>query len=313
MNLIFMGTPDFAVPALNALIESRHNLCAVVTQPDKPVGRKRIITPPPVKKIALEKGIPIFQPENVKSEAFIHQLRELKPDLILVAAFGQILPKAVLEIPRIGCLNVHASLLPAYRGAAPIQWAIINGEDKTGVTIMWMNEGMDTGDIFFQEALSIDENWTSEDLFRELAALGGKMTALALDRIEAGDILRVPQDNRKATYAPMLKKADCKIDWSKSNRQVHNLIRGMNPWPGAYTFRNGREIKIWKSRIYGEGKTGTYPGVFLGVVKNIGFLVGTGEGCIIIEELQEEGKKRLNAIDYLAGHRLVEGDKFSDE
>jgi len=308
-----MGTPDFAVPALNALIESRHNLCAVVTQPDKPVGRKRIITPPPVKKIALEKGIPIFQPENVKSEAFIHQLRELKPDLILVAAFGQILPKAVLEIPRIGCLNVHASLLPAYRGAAPIQWAIINGEDKTGVTIMWMNEGMDTGDIFFQEALSIDENWTSEDLFRELAALGGKMTALALDRIEAGDILRVPQDNRKATYAPMLKKADGKIDWSKSNRQVHNLIRGMNPWPGAYTFRNGREIKIWKSRIYGEGKTGTYPGVFLGVVKNIGFLVGTGEGCIIIEELQEEGKKRLNAIDYLAGHRLVEGDKFSDE
>jgi len=307
-----MGTPDFAVPTLNALIDSKHNLCAVVTQPDKPVGRKRVITPPPVKKLALEKRIPVYQPENVKKEDFIHQLKEIEPDLIIVAAFGQILPKAILEIPKIGCLNVHASLLPAYRGAAPIQWAIINGEDKTGVTIMWMNEGMDTGDIFFQETVTINENWTAVDLFRELSILGGKMTTLALEMIEAGNIVRFPQDGKKASYAPMLKKEDGRIDWNKSNKQIHNLIRGMNPWPGAYTFRNGREIKIWKSRIY-EGNIEAFPGAFLGVVKNIGFIVGTGDGCVIIEELQEEGKKRLNAMDYLAGHRLFEGDKFSDE
>lgn len=312
MYLVFMGTPEFAVPSLEALINSQHKLCAVVTQPDKPVGRKRIITPPPVKKVAVEKGIDVYQPEKVKNDEFILQLEKLEPDLIVVAAFGKILPKALLEIPKIGCLNVHASLLPAYRGAAPIQWAVINGEVQTGVTIMWMDEGLDTGDIFFQRSIQIDSNWTSNDLSQELSVLGGKMISEALEMITAGSIKRIPQDDKKATYAPILKKEDGRIDWNKTNWEVHNLIRGMNPWPGAYTLKNGREIKIWKSRVY-EEKMSAIPGIFMGKVKNIGFLVGTGDGCIIVEELQEEGKKRLKAMDYLAGHNLGEGDKFADE
>jgi len=311
MRVIFMGTPEFAVPTLERLINEKVDIVAVVTQPDRPVGRKRIVTPPPVKNLAVKYNIPVYQPDRVKDEAFIKVLASLRPDIIVVVAFGQILTPQVLAIPKIGCINVHASLLPKYRGAAPVQWAIINGEKITGVTTMWMDEGLDTGDIFLQEAIEIKEEWTSLDLFKELSILGGNLLVKTLEHIKTGNIIRKPQDNTKATYAPMLKKEMGRINWSKSAEEICNLIRGTYPWPCAYTVRMGKEIKIFKARPFFSGNAPA-PGKFRGVIKNEGFLVGTGTIDLLVTELQEAGGKRMTATEYLIGHRLKEGDLFGD-
>ncbi len=311
MRVVFMGTPEFAATPLKMLIKEQTDIRAVVTQPDRPVGRRRIITPPPVKTLALQYDIPVYQPEKVKEEEFISTLASIKPDIITVIAYGQILPKRVLEIPKIGCINVHASLLPKYRGAAPIQWAVMNGETVTGVTTMWMDEGLDTGDVFFQESIVIKEEWTTLDLFKELSHLGGKLLLKTLAHIKSGNLIRKPQDHEKSTYAPMLKKEDGKIDWLKSTNEIYNLIRGTYPWPGAFTVKNGKEIKIWQAKPYSIGKE-PVPGIYKGLIKNEGFLVGTGDGSILVTELQEAGRKRMKATDYLAGHNMQEGDSFAD-
>ena len=311
MRVVFMGTPEFAAMPLKMLIKEKIDIRAVVTQPDRPVGRKRIITPPPIKTLALEYDIPVYQPKKVKEEHFINILASLKPDIITVVAFGQILPRRVLEIPKIGCINVHASLLPKYRGAAPIQWAIIKGEAVTGVTTMWMDESLDTGDMFLQELITIKEEWTSLDLFRELSHLGGDLLLKTLINIKSGKPIRKPQDHEKSTYAPMLKKQDGEINWLKNTQEIYNLIRGTYPWPGAYTIRNGCEIKIWKARPYLIGKE-PVPGKVMGLIKNEGFLVGTGDGNILVTELQEAGGKRMKATEYLSGHNIHEGDSFAD-
>lgn len=311
MNVVFMGTPDFAVPSLKALIENGFSVSAVVTQPDRPVGRKRIITPPPVKPLALRHHIEVLQPERVREQGFIEKLALLKPDIIAVVAFGQILPEELLELPTMGCINVHASLLPKYRGAAPIQWALIQGEKTTGITTMWMDRGLDTGDIFLQESISIDSEWTGEDLFRELSTLGGKLLVKTLNEIKKGNIRRIPQGNEGVSYAPMLKKEDGFIDWNKGAEEIADLIRGLYPWPGTYTVRGRREVKIWKAKPYKDCPRGN-PGTYVGKVEGKGFLVGTAEGCLLVEELQEVGKNRISATDYLLGHPMIEGDGFAD-
>lgn len=311
MKVVFMGTPEFAATPLEMLIKANIDIKAVVTQPDRPVGRKRIITPPPVKTLAMQYDIPVYQPEKVKEEHFINALASLKPDIIAVVAFGQILPRQVLELPKIGCINVHASLLPKYRGAAPIQWAVINGEEVAGVTTMWMDEGLDTGDIFLQEAIAIKEEWTSADLFRELSHFGGNLLLKTLNRIKSDNLIRKPQDHEKSTYAPMLKKQDGEINWLRSTRDIYNLIRGTYPWPTAHTIRNGCEIKIWKAKPHVNEKEPA-PGKVRGLIKNEGFLVGTGDGSILVTELQEAGGKRMQATEYLAGHNIHEGDSFAD-
>lgn len=306
-----MGTPDFAVPSLERLIENGYNISCVVTQPDRPKGRKRILTPPPVKVVALKNDLRVMQPEKVKNPEFFKALASFKPDLIVVVAFGQILPKEILELPSIGCINVHASLLPKYRGAAPIQWAIINGESETGVSTMWMDEGLDTGDIFLQESIKIEQNWTSYDLANKLSILGGNLLIKTLEHIQNNKMIHIPQEDENSSYAPMLTRSHGEIDWSRSTKEIHNLIRGLYPWPGAFTKSNGKEIKIWKAKIYSSGKE-DLPGKYLGKVNNQGFLVSTVDGCLLIEELQETGKKRMSAIDYLAGHNMFEGDYFAD-
>mgnify|MGYP000244404011 CR=1 FL=1 len=320
MNLIFMGTPDFAVPTLNALIDSKHNLCAVVTQPDKPVGRKRVITPPPVKKLALEKRIPVYQPENVKKEDFIHQLKEIEPDLIIVAAFGQILPQSLLDIPKYGTINVHASLLPKYRGAAPIQWTIINGEEKTGITTMYTELGLDTGDILMQEEIEIPIDMTAGQLHDILSELGAKTLIQTIKALENGTLTRTKQDESKATYAQKIDKQTGLIDWSQPTLAVHNRIRGTNPWPGAYTNMCGKRIKICCSRIadipdYLYEKINNpeiVPGTILKLL-SCDMWVKTGDGALLIREIQAESCKRMTPQQYACGHDLKEGMVFCRE
>jgi methionyl-tRNA formyltransferase len=312
MNLVFMGTPNFAVPSLELLLNSGYNVAAVVTQPDRPVGRKRIITPPPIKQTAIKNSLKVFQPEKIRDDGFIKTLSLLKPDLIVVVAYGQILPRSILEVPSIGCINVHASLLPKYRGAAPIQWAIVMGEKVTGVTTMWMDEGLDTGDTFLQKEMAIKDDWTSEDLSQELSFLGAQLLIETLELIKSGKKIRRPQANADANYAPLLKKDDGLIDWRNTTESIYNHIRGFYPWPGAYTLREGREIKIWTARKY-QSLTNIYaPGSFLGVVKDQGFLVTTGNGALLVEELQVSGKNRIKALEYLSGHTIKEGELFAD-
>ncbi|MDN5331109.1 MAG: methionyl-tRNA formyltransferase [Tepidanaerobacteraceae bacterium] len=311
MNVVFMGTPDFALPSLEALVEHGYNVLAVVTQPDRPKGRKRILTPPPVKVKAEKYGIKVYQPEKIRDESFARVLESLEPELFVVVAYGQILPPSVLRIPSIGCINVHASLLPKYRGAAPIQWAIINGEEKTGVTTMWMDEGMDTGDIFLQREVIIDPYWTAVELSEVLSKVGSELLLETLEKIKAGNIIRLPQNHAQATYAPVLKKEDGRIDWKNTAKDIYNLIRGVQPWPGAFTFRKGVELKIWRAEIYAKGET-RGPGKIVGIDKERGILVGTGDGVLLITELQEAGKKKMSAAEYLRGHSIAEGEFFSD-
>lgn len=304
MRFVFMGTPDFAVPTLERLIEAGHEAVGVFTQPDKPVGRKQVMTPPDVKVCALRHGLPVYQPNTLRDGAAYEIIRGLNPDIIVVAAYGKIVPKEILDCPRYGCINVHGSLLPAYRGAAPIQWSVINGDPETGVTIMQMNEGLDTGDILFQRAIPIHIDDTAESMFERLSALGAEMTVEILDRIAAGDITPTPQDSSAATHAPMLNKEISVIDWNKPALQVHNLIRGLYSWPIALTSLGGKKVKIFRAH---PGESGGEAGK---VIATDPLTVACAQGSIIIEELQLEGKKRMDAKTFLVGHPLHIGDHF---
>lgn len=306
MRIVFMGTPDFSVGALNALIEAGHEIAAVVTQPDKPKGRNMELQCPPVKEAALKHHLKIYQPERVKkNEEFYRILKEISPDVMVVVAFGQILPKEILTLPRYGCINIHASLLPKYRGAAPIQWAVINGEEKTGVTTMQMDEGLDTGDILETTEIILDKKETGGSLFDKLAKAGAELIVQTLTDLEQGKIIPVKQEDSKSNYAGMLnKKLGC-IDFSGSAESIERLIRGLNPWPSAYTFLNGKTLKLWAADALEE----EYEGVCGEIVKTDRdcIYVKTGKGTLAVYELQLEGKKRMDTATFLRGYQLEKG------
>lgn len=306
MKLIFMGTPDFAVPCLESLIRAGHDVAAVFTQPDKPVGRKQIMTPPDVKVCAQKHGLTVCQPASMRDGTAMEIIRELAPDAIIVAAYGKILPKEMLDFPRYGCINVHGSLLPKYRGAAPIQWSVINGDAETGVTIMQMNEGIDTGDILLKRVIPIGIDDTAESMFEKLAELGGKTLIEALTMLEKGELHPEKQDENLACYASMLDKSISLIDWNKTGNEVHNLVRGLYSWPVAYTVLNGKKLKILRtSPCEKNGDAGKVIGLDP-------LTIACSEGSVIIRELQLEGKKRMNAKSFLIGHKLNIGDKIGE-
>ena len=298
-RVIFMGTPDFAVPCLARLVEIS-DVVAVVTQPDRPKGRGQKLLPPPVKVFSQEHGIAVYQPVRVKATDFVDVLRGLAPDLIVVVAFGQILSKEILSLPPLGCINVHASLLPRYRGAAPMQWAIVRGEKETGVTTMFMDEGLDTGDMLLRETLPITQAMTAAELHDEMMKLGADVLEKTLFSLSEGTLKRTPQDDALSTYAPLLDKEVGRIDWKKPAQEIHDLVRGLNSWPGAYTMLEGQKFKIWRTRL-AEGTA--EPGEIVSVTKQ-GLLVGTGEGMLEILELQAPSKKKMAAGDYVRGHGL---------
>lgn len=298
-RVIFMGTPDFAVPCLARLVEIS-DVVAVVTQPDRPKGRGQKLLPPPVKVFAQEHGIAVYQPVRVKATDFVDVLRGLAPDLIVVVAFGQILSKEILSLPPLGCINVHASLLPRYRGAAPMQWAIVRGEKETGVTTMFMDEGLDTGDMLVRETLPIAQAMTAAELHDAMMKLGADVLEKTLFSLSEGTLKRTPQDDALSTYAPLLDKEVGRIDWKKSAQEIHDLVRGLNSWPGAYTMLEGQKFKIWRTRL-AEGTA--EPGEIVSVTKQ-GLLVGTGEGMLEILEVQAPSKKKMAAGDYVRGHGL---------
>ena len=306
MKLIFMGTPDFAVPCLERLIEAGHEIAAVFSQPDKPRGRKMILTPPEVKACALKHGLTVYQPKSLRNDEAMELIKEIAPDCIVVAAYGKILPKAMLDLPKYGCINVHGSLLPKYRGSAPIQWSVINGEKETGVTIMQMAEGVDTGDMLYQKAIPIGIDDTAESMFEKLSDLGGEMIVEALDLLEAGKLTPIKQDETLATHAPMLNKEIAVIDWNKSALEVHNLVRGLYSWPIAQTTLHGKKLKIYRTAVgKGSGEAGT-------VISASPLTIACGEGAVVIEELQLEGKKRMDAKAFLIGHPLQIKEKIGE-
>ena len=308
-RIVFFGTPFFAVPSLQTLALGPDEVVAVVTQPDREKGRGRKVVPSPVKEFALQKGIFLSQPEKVKDEAFQKTLRNLNPYLFIVVAYGQILPKSLLTIPKLGAVNVHASLLPKYRGPAPIAWAILNGEKKTGVTTMMMDEGMDTGDLLLQSEIPIGEDETTEILHDRLASLGAQVLMDTLKRVKTGEIRPIPQDQSKATYVPMLKKEDGRIDWGREGEVIDRQVRAFRPWPGAYTEWRGRLLKIYKGEVR-EGKKTGKAGTVLWVSTNF-IEVETGRDSYLIKEVQLEGKRRMPVRDFLAGHPISVGTVFS--
>lgn len=303
LRIIFMGTPEFACPTLSTLIQRGERVVAVVTQPDRPKGRGQQTLAPPVKLLALQHDIPVLQPLKVRHPEAVEEIRALKPDLIVVVAFGQILPKALLGIPRFGCINVHASLLPRYRGAAPLNWCIINGERETGVTTMMMDVGLDTGDMLLKIATPIDPDEDTSSLHDRLSLMGAALLAQTLDQLVLGRLAPEKQDDSLTCYAPMLKKEDGLIDWSKEAAGIKNLVRGMTPWPGAYSRIDDKLLKVFRVQTgTGEGA----PGEILSAGRD-GIEVACGQGSIVIHELQLEGKKRLPAAEFLAGCKLEPG------
>lgn len=306
MRIVFMGTPDFAVPSLQALIDAGHDVCAVYTQPDKPQGRKQILTAPPVKTLALEHDIPVFQPNTLKNGDEQARLRELAPEVIIVVAYGKLLPKAVLDIPPHGCINVHGSLLPRWRGAAPIQWAVIAGDEMAGVTTMQMAEGLDTGDMLLTYETKVGEKETAGELFDRLAQSGAELltqTLVKLDEIEPR-----PQDDAQSCYAHMLDKQMAVIDWSKSAHEIDCLIRGLNPWPIALTTLSGERLKVFAAeKAAGNGE----PGTVLEADPKKGLTVACGEGALGLTEIQLVGGKRMKANDFLRGHAIEVGTKLN--
>ncbi|HYA88482.1 MAG TPA: methionyl-tRNA formyltransferase [Nitrospirota bacterium] len=307
MRIVYMGTPQFAVSPLRALAAAGHEIVGVVTRTDKPAGRGRSLTTPPVKSAAVEIGLSVYQPKRVRETAFIDQLRAIGPEVVIVAAYGQILPREILTLPKFGCINIHASLLPSYRGAAPINWAIIKGEEVTGITIMQMDEGMDTGAILLQEKIAIDPADTAGSLTERLSTVGAKLITTALPLIADGRLVPLPQEGSRATSAPLLKKEDGLIDWNIPAVDIYNRIRGLSPWPGAYTFLDGKTIKI----IAAEAVSGTgEPGLLYEKEKQV-LETGTGKGLLRIVSLQPEGKRPMSAGDFLRGHRGLVGKKFS--
>ena len=308
MKIIFMGTPDFAVAALDALCRDGQEVILAVTQPDRQKGRGRKVIQTPVKECALKWGVPVFQPARIREPEAVGQIRSLSPDLIVVAAFGQILPQELLDIPRLGCINIHASLLPRLRGAAPIQWSVINGDPESGITLMQMNAGLDTGDILFQESLPIGPQETGESLYEKLAQLGGEMIVKYLPAIAAGEVSPVKQDDSLSTYAPMLRKEMGEIDWSMPAPQIEQRMRGMLPWPGAYTTLDGRTLKIWKAQVRPSDPAyaGAAPGTVLYTDKK-SICVAAGSGTLAILEVQAEGKKRMETDAFLRGTAIADG------
>lgn len=308
MRIVFMGTPDFAVGSLQALCESgKHEILAVVTQPDRPKGRGNKLLQTPVKEYALEQGLTVYQPQKVKTPEFIELLHELQPELIVVAAFGQFLSKEILELPKYGCINVHASLLPKYRGAAPIQYAIIKGEKESGVTIMQMDIGMDTGAMLDKVVVPIAENTTMGELHDALREQGAALLLQVIDKIATGTAVAEPQDNEQATYATLLDRSMEHIDWSKTAQEVHNLIRGFNPAPSTFTkLPNGKSLKIWGSKMTGKSSAAA-AGTVIETDKH-SFFVACGEGVLEITEVQPESKKRMPAQVFLNGRGVQEGD-----
>ncbi|NLK20951.1 MAG: methionyl-tRNA formyltransferase [Epulopiscium sp.] len=314
MKVVFMGTPEFAVPSLKKLIEEKYNIIAVVTQPDRPKGRGKKTLPPPVKQLALEENIPVFQPERVKDSEFIETMKSLSPDLIIVIAFGQILPKEILDMPRFGCINVHGSLLPKYRGAAPIQWSVINGEEVTGVTTMFMDEGMDTGDMLLKGETPISKEDTSGDLHDKMSIVGAEVLKDTLDQLIRGNLKREKQNSSEATYAPMLKKEMGLINWNEPSNKIVNLIRGLSPWPSAYTFYKEFMLKVWKAQNYNKTYENALPGEIVEIIKDKGLIVKTGDGSLLITEIQVPNGKRMAVREYLRGHDMdkntILGTKF---
>jgi methionyl-tRNA formyltransferase len=304
-----MGTPDFAVPSLRALVESEFRVLRVVTQPDRPRGRGNKLTPGPVKAYALKQGLGILQPARIRDQVFVDLIRELDPDFIVVVAFGRILPRVVLEIPRLGCVNVHASLLPRFRGAAPVHWAVMNGEPETGVTTMLMDEGLDTGDILLQEKTVIGPDDNAGVVHDRLAELGASLLVRTLDRMTAGELVPRPQDETRATYAPPLRREHEVIDWTRPAEQIKNQVRGLDPWPGAHTVLDGRVLKVWRAEIAGD-RDGGRPGQVLRADPVHGLVVGTGAGAVRLLEVQPAGRRRIRAEDFLRGCPLPPGKAF---
>jgi methionyl-tRNA formyltransferase len=304
MRLVFLGTPGFAVPTLERLVERGHQVVAAVTQPDRPKGRGQALAPPPVKEAAQRLGVPLYQPERVKRPESVEYLRSLAPDAMVVVGYGQIIPQSVIDIPRLGILNVHASLLPKYRGAGPIQWAIVNGETVTGVTIMQIDAGLDTGPMLLKTETAIGADETAPELGRRLSVMGAELLVEALDAYASGHIVPQPQDNAQSTYAPMLKKEDGRIDWSRSAAQIHNQVRGMQPWPGTHAIFRGAALHIWRARPT-EAGGGHPPGTLVRIKPPA---VACGAGALELVEVQMEGRKRMSAADFANGQRLVENE-----
>ncbi len=312
--MVFMGTPDFASAALEKLIEAGENVTLVITQPDRAKGRSKELIASPVKQSALAHGIEVFQPEKIREEAAVARIKEEKPELIVVAAFGQILSKEILEIPEYGCINIHASLLPEYRGAAPIQQSILDGKKETGVTIMKMDEGLDTGDILMQRSIPIAEDETGGSLFDKLSELGASLAVEAIPLIKDGKLTAVKQDDSRSSYAGMLKKDSGRLDFSRDALELERIIRAMNPWPSAYAFLGKKTLKIWKAHVT--------EGVITSDIKKIGeitnitksdFTIQCGKNSLVIEELQLEGKKRMSTHDFLVGNSIKTGDILNND
>lgn len=310
MRIVFMGTPEFAVPSLDILVKNGMDVVMVVTQPDKPKGRGYKVSYPPVKEYALKNNIPVMQPEKIGSSESVEQLKKLNPDLFVTCAFGQFLTQEVLDIPRYGTINVHGSLLPKYRGAAPIQWAIINGEEKTGVTTMLTALKLDAGDILMSREIPVDDDMTAGQLHDKMSVLGAKLLLETIHGLEQGTITPVPQNEAEATYAPRIVRETGKINWEASAVSVHNLVRGTDPWPGAYSYLGGRRIRIWKTKIRDkELISGKKPGTIIDVKRNF-ISVQTGKGVVDVFEIQYDGGKRMTVEQYLCGHEIKPGDCF---
>lgn len=308
MRIIFMGTPDFSVPTLESLVTSRHEVIAVVTQPDKPKGRGKEVQMTPVKETALQHGIPVYQPVRAREASFVEEMRSLAPDVMVVIAFGQILSKELLEVPRLGCVNIHASLLPKYRGAAPIQWAVINGDQETGITTMMMDVGMDTGDMLEKLVIPLAEKETGGSLFDRMSLLGGDLILSTLDKLEDGTLVRIPQNHEEATHVKKIEKSMGDIDWTMEAAAIERLIRGLNPWPSAYTRWNGRMLKIWEADVEADGQAGEAGEVLVAAGSDL--RVQTGSGILNIRSLQPEGKKRMDTAAFLRGYPVKAGERF---
>ncbi len=303
-----MGTPDFAVPSLEMLINEGYDVAAAVTQPDKPKGRGNRMSAPPVKEFALKHGIEVLQPEKIKTQDFIEQIRALKPDLLITAAYGKILSKDLLDVPVLGCINVHGSLLPAYRGAAPINWAVINGESKTGITIMFTDVGLDTGDMLLRKELAIGPDMNVGELHDKMAVLGAEVLKETLLELKKGTLERIPQEDAASTYAPMMSKELGLIDWNKTAREIHNLVRGTDPWPGAYTFIEGSRMRVWKTSLVPQASDSSRPNGEILKVDDEGILVKCSDENLLIREVQFDSSKRMSVRDYIRGHQINTGE-----